>query len=177
MRKYNLANILILPIAMAFLLGGCASGGAPKNADDFRQQVSSRGPFKIVDSFEVARPFGDVATTLRKKTDECLQVRMNWQTTGATIARSGTHTYKPTLIVNKNKAELHVQMKRVGGGVHELGAPPEGYYRVVLDAVAAGSARTKIDIYVDSIDDNVIRNALRGWAQGTNLGCPDVTRR
>ena len=164
---------LLLPIA-ALLLSGCA--GAPKSADTFRAQVSARGPFKIIDRFEVARPFGEVAATLRKKTDECLHVRMNWHTTGSVVGRSGTHTYKPTFIAGANKAELHVQMKRQGGVV-EMGAPPDGYYRVVLDAAAAGPARTKIDMYVDSIDDNVIRNALRGWAQGTQLGCPDVTRR
>lgn len=164
---------LLLSIA-ALLLSGCA--GAPKNADAFRAHVSAQGPLKIIDRFEVARPISDVAATLRKKTDECLNVRMNWHTTGSVVGRSGTHTYKPTFIAGANKAELHVQMKRQGGVV-EMGAPPDGYYRVVLDAVAVGPARTKVDMYVNSIDDNVIRNALRGWAQGTQLGCPDVTRR
>ena len=48
---------------------------------------------------------------------------------------------------------------------------------MVLDAVPVGQNRTKIDMYINSADDNLIRNALRGWAQGTNLGCPDVTKR
>ena len=96
---------------------------------------------------------------------------------GAFIKVTTTHTYTPTFIATAKKTELHVQMKRAGGGMHELGAPPDGYYRVVLDAVPVGQNRTKIDMYINSADDNLIRNALRGWAQGTNLGCPDVTKR
>lgn len=169
-------------IAAALLLGGCA--GAPKNAEEFRELVreGARYNLKIIESLEVARPFPDVSSTLRQKTDECLRVRMAAQGTargsvGAFVPRTVTHTYKPTFIAMANKAELHVQMKKAGGGTHELGAPPDGYYRVVLDATPAGPNKTKIVMYVNSSDDNLIRNAMRGWVQGTNLGCPDVTKR
>jgi len=169
-------------IAVALCLQGCA--GAPKNAEEFREMVRSgaRYNLKTIESFEVARSLADVSATLRKRTDECLRVIMTAQGTargnlGALVERTTTHTYKPTFIATAKKTELHVQMKRAGGGTYELGAPPDGYYRVVLDAVPVGQNRTKIDMYINSSDDNLIRNALRGWAQGTNLGCPDVTKR
>ncbi len=169
-------------ITVTLCLQACA--GAPKNAEEFREMVRSgaRLNLKTVESFEVARPFADVSATLRKRTDECLRVTMTAQGTargnvGAFVERTTTHTYKPTVIATAQKTELHVQMKRAGGGTHELGAPPDGYYRVVLDAVPVGQNRTKIDMYINSADDNLIRNALRGWVQGTNLGCPDVTKR
>lgn len=168
--------------ALSLMLAGCA--GAPKNAEDFRQMVrdGARYNLKTVESFEVARSLKDVSMTLRKKSDECLNVRMSAHGTargnvGAFVDRTVTHTYKPTFVAGPNRTELHVQMKKAGGGTHELGAPPDGYYRVVLDAVPAGPNRTKIDMYINGSDDNLIRNALRGWVQGTNLGCPDVTKR
>ncbi len=169
-------------IVVTLCLEACA--GAPKNAEEFREMVRSGAKYnlKTVETFEVARPFADVSATLRKRTDECLKVTMTAQGTargnvGAFVERTTTHTYKPTFIATAQKTELHVQMKMAGGGTHEFGAPPDGYYRVVLDAVPAGKNRTRIDMYINSADDNLIGNALRGWAQGTNLGCPDVTKR
>lgn len=164
-------------IAAALLLGGCA--GAPKNAEDFRQMAREAAPYhlKIIENLEVARPFRDVSSTLRQKTDECLRVKLTREGTYRHTDFTMTHTYKPTFIATANKAELHVQLKMEGTRSYEFGAPPDGSYRVVLDATPAGPNKTKIVMYVNSIDDNLIRNAMRGWVQGTNLGCPDVSKR
>jgi hypothetical protein len=165
-------------IAVVFLVGGCAIGGVggpPQNAEDLRVLVRL-SPFKSVETFEVARSFQDVTSTLRKKDKECLAVIVNWQCTNCIFKTTGTITFKTTLVTNANRTELHFQRKGGSGG-HEIGAPPDGPYRIVLDAFPAGSNRTKIDLYVRSIDDNRLRDAFRGWVQGTNLGCPDMTRR
>ena len=163
-------------IAGALVLGGC--GGMPKNAEEFRQfsvkRVSVVGWMPGVvpkETFEVERPFREVSSTLQKKANECLKVAIQW----ATNRGSGVDTYKPTFVAGPNKAELHVQLKR--GAVIEVGAPPDGAYRVVLDATPLAARRTRIDVYTMSRDDNLLRTALSGWARGDNLGCPDLTKR
>ena len=167
-------------VAILFVLGGCA-GGLPKSADEFREFTAQRekvlGPIAVPkETFEVERPFKDVSSTLQKKADECLRVVLTGTYTnkyGNTF--TSTTTFKPTFIASARRAEVHVQQKR--SAVVEVGAPPDGTYRVVLDATPIAAKRTRIDIYAMSVDDKLLRQTLRGWAQGSNLGCPDLTKR
>jgi hypothetical protein len=164
-------------MAVALVLGGCASS-MPKNAEEFRQFTVERA--RVVgwmpgvvpkETFEVGRPFRDVSSTLQKKANECLKVAIRW----ATSRTSGVDTYKPTFVAGANKAELHVQLRR--GAVIEVGAPPDGAYRFVLDATPLAAQRTRIEIYTWSTDDGLLLRAMRGWVKGDNLGCPDLTKR
>ncbi len=164
-------------ITIVLVLGGCGSS-MPKNAQEFRELTLERerviGWMPSVvpkETFEVERPFREVSSTLQKKANECLKVAIQW----ATNRGSGVDTYKPTFVAGPNKTELHVQLKR--GAVIEVGAPPDGAYRVVLDATPLAARRTRIDVYTMSRDDNLLRTALSGWARGDNLGCPDLTKR
>jgi hypothetical protein len=162
-------------IGAALFLGGC--GTTPMNADEFRRAMKSGAPtFTTVESYEVARPFQDVSATLRKKSGECLAVAVNWTVRSNMGSRSGVRTWKPTFVADSKRAELHIQRKRQGGGEIDLGGPPDGFYRLVLDATPVGKGRTKIDLYSQTGDDKLIRQALRGWVQGDNLGCPDLTK-
>jgi len=61
--------------------------------------------------------------------------------------------------------------------VVEVGAPADGAYRVVLDATPVAAKRTRIEIYALSVDDKLLRQTMRGWAQGSSLGCPDLAKR
>jgi len=180
--RYDLSPGKAALIAGALVLGGC--GGMPKNAEEFRNFTLERtralgsGPLGGVakDTFEVERSFREVSSTLQKKSDECLKVAVRWNATNSYgNTRSGVDTFKPTFIAGPNKAELHVQLKR--SAVTEVGAPPDGAYRVVLDATPVAAKRTRIEIYALSIDDKLLRQAMRGWVQGSNLGCPDLTKR
>jgi hypothetical protein len=164
-------------IAVALVLGGCASS-MPKNAEEFRRYTVERT--RVVgwmpgvvpkETFEVERPFREVSSTLHKKANECLKVAIEWATNRA----SGVDTYKPTFVAGPNRAELHVQLRR--GAVIEVGAPPDGAYRFVLDATPVAVKRTRIEIYTWSTDDGLLLRALRGWAKGDNLGCPDLTKK
>jgi hypothetical protein len=169
-------------IGIALVLGGC-SMGALKNAEEFRQATRDglmygMGAMGVsIETFEVERPVREVSSTLQRKADECLKVAIRWSATNQDgTTRSGVHTWKPTFVNGSDKAELHLQRSRSGGDI-DGNAPPGGFYRAVLDATPVGKSRTKIDIYTQSVDDQVIRRALRAWAQGSNLGCPDLTRR
>ena len=169
-KRFNFACWLIT----AVLLGGCAGMGEPQNATDFRNVVRN-SPFKSMESFEVARPLAQVAATLRKLSAQCLDISIKW--TG-NRGVSGVTTYKPTFIANSRKAELHVQRKKEGGMTTEIvigGERPNGTYRAVLDATAVSQTHTKIDLYLwSAIDDKLLGKALKGWAKGDNLGCPDL---
>lgn len=159
----------------ALVLAGCNM--APKNADEFRQATRDgvRLGVASVETFEVDRSLREVSSTLQRKASECLNVSVNWRATNAYgNTRGGVHTYKPTFLANANKAELHVQRKRTGGGDVDVGAPADGFYDVVVDATPVTPKRTRIDIYQG---DKLMRTALRGWATGSNLGCPDLTKR
>ena len=164
-----------LPIfAIMLLVIGCA---APQNAEEFRQ-FTRKSPFKSTDTYEVGRPFSEVTSTLRKKTNECLAITIKTTTTkDFVIKRTNIHTYNPTLITNPNRTELHLQLKR--SNVTQVGAPPDGGYRVVLDATPIAKGRTRIDTYALSMamDDKLILTALRGWVTGDNPGCPDLVNK
>jgi hypothetical protein len=171
-------------IGVALVLGGCGSLGAPKNAEEYRQATRDglkygMGAIGIsIETFEVERPFREVSSTLQRKADECLKVAVHWSATNSYgNTRSGVHKYKPTFVNGSSRAELHIQRSRSGGGDIDANAPPGGFYKAVLDATPVGKSRTRIEIYTQSKDDDLLRRALREWAQGSNLGCPDLGKR
>lgn len=154
---------------LAALLAGC--GSWPKNADEFRDRAT-KGPSNLIDTFEVSRPLADVATALRKKSTECLNVSLKLRTR---LSDAGTITFKPTFVSHANHVEVHVQRKTEGTREVTVGdLPPDGAYRVVLDATPISASRTKIVIYRMTFrgTDDVIRDGLVHWAKGDNMGCP-----
>lgn len=175
MSSYMLKIQTWLPVfAIALTLVGCS--GMPKNAEEFRQGAINspfRGTFNLVETYEVSRPFRDVTVTLQKKAKECLSLSYDWSSEYGQYRnkRSGTTTYKPTFIANPNRTELHLQYKSTG--TIQVGAPADGAYLVVLDATPIAKDRTRIETYASS-NVKLIRTAMRGWATGDNLGCPDL---
>lgn len=165
-------SVRMLPlIAITMLVIGCA---APQNAEEFRQ-LTLKSPFKRSDTYEVVRTFSEVSSTLQKKAKECLAVSYDWTAEYGQYrnTRSGTTTYKPTFVANSKRAELHVQLN---DSTIVVGAPPDGAYRIVLDATPTAKGRTRIDTYAFYMTkgDKLILTALRGWVTGDNLGCPDL---
>ena len=49
-------------------------------------------------------------------------------------------------------------------------------HSTVADAYPLPGNRTRMQIYGPSIGYDVVYRAIRGWASGDNLGCPDLTR-
>src|SRR5258708_10238090 len=164
-------------MAVVLVLGACGSS-MPRNAEEFRQYTVERTravgwmPGIVPkETFEVARPFQEVSSTLQRKANECLKVAIQ----STTNTRAWFDTYKPTVIANRDKAELHVHVRR--GAVVEGRVLPDGIYRVVLDATPVAAKRTRIEIYTWSTDEDLLRRAMRGWVKGDNLGCPDLTKK
>ncbi len=159
----------------AALLGACAIQH-PQTAEEFRQYVPG-ATFGKVQTFEVNRPFREVAKTFQAKAPECLNIAVRTVETSNTSSTNILTTYKPTVLVSEKKAELHVQHS-LKGNVIVPGKPPEGGdYYVVADATPLDRNRTRIDIYGPSIGANTLVRAITGWATGENVGCPDMTKR
>lgn len=160
-------------VLSAALLSGCVSSH-PQTAQKFREAVP--GAFLVeVETFEVKRPSREVAKTFQKKGPQCLQVAIQTTEQGSMHYQSYTTTYTPTVVINGDRAELHLQ-QHVDNTVKVTEEPEDGYYLLVADATPVNKSTTRIDIYRPSVGYDVLIESIRGWASGKNLGCPDMTK-
>ena len=166
--------VLAAALSCALLTGCAAITGHPQTAEDFRKAVP--GAFLgEVESFEVDRPFSEVAGTFQRKAPDCLNVTIK------TVSRTNMSyqvivtTYKPTVLVNGAKAELHVQFHHEAGVLNVTKEPDGGYYLVVADLFPLGDNRTRVDLYRPSMGYDVLIKGIKGWAASDSSGCPDLT--
>ena len=157
----------------AALLGACAQN--PQTAEEFRQAIP-KATFGKLQSFEAKRPFREVAKTFQAKAPECLNVKVRMVERSATSSSNILTTYKPTVLVGAEKAELHVQRTMQGNVITPGKVPEGGLYYLVADATPIDRGRTRIDIYAPSIGADTLVRAVSGWATGENVGCPDLTK-
>jgi len=151
----------------AAMLAGCVAN--PQTADEFRKTASEGGR---VTTFDVIRPFRDVAGAFRSKAPECLNATVREVHQTGTAMWMTVRVYKPTVLVNDKRAELQLRLHYEG---LSIGQPPEGYYVFVADATPAGGGKTHVGIYSSTSYDNVTR-AVTGWVTGKNIGCPDLSK-
>jgi hypothetical protein len=88
-----------------------------------------------------------------------------------------TTSYKSTVVVGKDRAELHVQREFKGSGVITVGNPPAGGpYIIVADAYPLPGNRTRVQMIAPTKGQDVVIRAIKGWASGETQGCPDLTK-
>jgi hypothetical protein len=162
-------------VCAAALAAGCAVN-FPQNAQEFREQIPG-ATFGQKKTFEASRPWREVAKTFQAKAPECLNVSVRTVSQSSTSYQNILTTYRPTVLVGAQKAELHVQRHYQGGGVIIPGKEPEGgLYLLVADATPIDRGRTRIDIYGPTRGADALIKAVTGWATGENVGCPDMTK-
>lgn len=168
-------SILLLTGLACVLLSGCAAmTGHPQTADEFRKAVP--GAFMAeVETFEVDRPFSEVARTFQEKAPECLNVSVRTVSRVNMSYQVIVTTYKPTVLVNGERAELHVQFHHEQGVLNVTKEPDGGYYLLVADLIPMGRNRTRVDLYRPSMGHDVLVKGVKGWAKSPNSGCPDLT--
>ena len=165
----------IQAVALAVLLAAC--GTMPQNPEDFRKAVSGGTMMTKTDSYEVNRSTQAVGTAFKQRAQECLGVQVRTVSRTSTSYQNILTSYKPTVIANDRRAELHLQQLHQGGGVIYPQKPPEGgVYIFVADATPVSAKRTRIQLYGPSMGYDVLYRAVRGWTTGENLGCPDMTK-
>lgn len=170
----NRSSLFAIGVAGALLSGCAAMTGHPQTAEEFRKAVP--GAFMAeVETFEVDRPFSEVAKTFQEKAPECLNVTIR------TVSRTNMSyqvivtTYKPTVLVNGQKAELHLQFHHEQGVLNVTEEPDGGYYLLVADLFPLGENRTRVDLYRPSMGYDVLVKGVKGWAASDSSGCPDLT--
>jgi hypothetical protein len=164
----------VLMVATAVLLIGCVTQH-PQTAEEFRKAVPG-ARFATIETFEVNRDFRDVARTFQKRAPECLNgtVRVVSKTPGS--YQVIVTEYKSTVIVKAQRAELHLQQHHAKGVMTVTKEPPGGYYLLVADAYPAGKKKTRIQWFGPSVGFEPLIQAVKNWARGKNLGCPDMTK-
>ena len=166
--------ISLLALAMTMLVSGCVTSH-PQNAEEFRAAVP--GAFMaMTETVEVNRSFSDVAATFRKKAPECLNVKVEMTERSATSYHVVLTAYNPTVVVSDQRAELHVQQHHEKGVLNVTEEPDGGYYLLVADAYPIENNRTRLELFGPSRGYDVLIRAVKGWASGENLGCPDMTK-
>lgn len=162
-------------VAVALALAACAIK-QPQNAEEFRKAVGGGAMMTKTDSYEVNRSLKDVAATFQRRAPECLKVAVRTVSQTSTSYQNILTEYTPTVRSSAERAELHVQQLHKTGVLYPSKPPEGGVYIFVADAYAEGAKRTRIQIYGPSRGYDVLHRAVRGWANGDNLGCPDMTK-
>jgi hypothetical protein len=161
-------------ILVTVLLSGCVTSH-PQNAEEFRRAVPGAFSAKV-ETFDVDRPFQDVARTFQNKATECLSMRIKSTTQSNTMNHVVVSAYKPTVLVNAQRAELHLQQHHERGVMNVTKEPGGGYYIMVTDAYPVDKKRTRIEMFRPTMGYDTLISAVKGWATGKNLGCPDMTK-
>lgn len=147
----------------------------PQTAEEFRKAVPGAMMAKT-DSYEVNRSMKDVATTFRRKAPECLKVSVRTVSQTNMSYQNILTEYTPTVVVNSDRTELHLQQHHKTGVMYPSKPPAGGPYIIVADAYPLPGNKTRIQLYGPSKGYDVVYRAIRGWAAGDNLGCPDLTK-
>ena len=169
MNRYYVVIIVLNLLA----LFGCISH--PQTAEEFRKAVPGALSAKV-ETFEVDRSFSQVANTFQKMGPNCLSKTIKTTSQTNMSYQVIVTTYKPTVVVKGKKAELHVQFHHDQGVVNVSKEPVGGYYLLVADAQPLTPTKTRIDLYRPSMGHAVLIQAVKNWATGENVGCPDLTK-
>lgn len=168
---------IILGLALAATVSGCVK--PPATAEGFRQLANSGSRWVEVEKFVVNRPYHAVARTFQSRSDSCLRVQVTSTTSGGYRSHGTTfkRDYRPTVKVGKRRTEFYVQIHIEGTNlVRVYDEAKGGDYVMIADAYPAGRNKTRIELHRASIGHDVLSKAVRNWATGRNLGCPDLTK-
>jgi hypothetical protein len=160
-------------VAASLLLQAC--GGMPQTAEEFRQAVPGAMMTKT-DTYEVSRSLRDVASTFQRKAPECLNMAVRTVSQSTMSYQNILTEYRATVVAGGERAELHLQQEHKTGVIYPSKPPAGGAYIIVADAYPLPGNRTRMHLYGPSMGYDVVYRAIRGWASGDNLGCPDLTK-
>ena len=163
-------------ISSVVLSSGCAVKQA-QTAQEFRLLTPQIG-YVDHETVTVDQSYPTVVNNFQKRADKCLTVELLMTTTnryGQTVNEQ-TLSYTPTLVAGKAKSELSLQKNVSGGGMIMGKVPEKGMYILVADMTPAGKHKTRLDIYRNTYETDIIVAAVKNWASGKSLACPDWPR-
>ncbi len=166
---------LITSVAIIALTSGCLAISHPMTAGEFRTAMPGSFMSKV-EKYEVDQPYEKVADRFKKMAPKCFDASIKTTSRTNTSYQVIVTEYKPTVIIGKTRAELHVQQHHAQGVMRVSEEPKGGYYLMVFDAIKLGKNKTRIEYYGPSRGYDTMINAVKGWASGKNVGCPDLTK-
>ena len=151
-------------------LASCAA--APKTVSEFRTAVIQGAAFMTQETHNINREFSAVVKNVGSKSKECLGFGYTTSTTAGASSRQTSVTYRPTVkVVGNDKAEMFMQEKRTP---QPIGSPEGGAYIFLADINRVSDTNTRITMYGPSFPTwKPIFRAIKGWAEGENVKCPD----
>lgn len=165
---------ITLIVLTSLVTTGCV-GKMPQSAEEFRQALPGAFMGKL-ETYEVDRSTADIGKTFQKYAPKCLDVTLETTSRTTSSYQHIVTEYTPTVIVNQNRTELHLQEKHRQGVMTVYDEPDAGHYLLVVDATPLGTKTSKIDIYRPSMGFDTMVAAIKNWTRGENLGCPDLTK-
>ena len=154
----------------SLLLASCAT--PPKTVGEFRVAMVKRPAFTKQETHDINRDFSVVVKDLDRKSRECLQFGYTTSTRAGSSMRKTSTVYHPQVrVTGTGKAELVLQMEMIPKAA---GSPEGGAYIFLADLDRQASTRTRMTMYGPSFPTwQPIFDAVKGWAQGKNVKCPD----
>jgi hypothetical protein len=172
-RRIPVNNVRIGLVALiSLLLQACVQ--MPQTAEEFRKVVPGAMMTKT-DTYQVNRPMSEVASTFERLAPKCLNVTVQTVSHSTTSFQNLVARYKATVVRTSERVELHVQQLYETGVLYPSKPPEGGVYLLVADAYAQSNQSARIQLYGPSMGYDALYRAIRGWASGENLGCPDMT--
>lgn len=166
---------LVLAALAVPALSGCVTSH-PMTAEEFRAAVRP-GTFSAeLETFEVGRSFEDVAAAFQEKAPSCLSGRIKTTSQTNMSYQVIVTRYTPTVQVSPERAEIHLQQHHEQGVLKVTEEPDDGYYMLVTDAYPIDASHTRIEMFRPAFGYKHIVKAVKGWASGDNMGCPDLTK-
>jgi hypothetical protein len=160
------------------LLTGC--GSMPGTPELLIQNAKDGATFSDKDSIVVKRSFADVSDVLKKKSNECFQQKVAYTvpdiSPGIKLNRREVRAFTPKVAVTKQRTRVTVQSKLTQGPAEMDDMPPDGWYMLVVDAYPVDKGTTRVESYFQQPNYQGVFTAIKQWANGTNMGCPDLTQ-
>lgn len=151
-----------------------ACGSLPMSSEAFRALAREGHAELRSDGFVVNRSLADVGTSLERLAKACLQLRADTRAVGL-FNTGGAHPYAtstPVVRATPQRVELSLQLDyKATTKVRQ--EPEGGFYILVAEAVPEGPRRTRVDVYRARAKSDTLFDALKGWASGETLACPD----
>ncbi|MCK4910471.1 MAG: hypothetical protein KAR83_02465 [Thermodesulfovibrionales bacterium] len=166
--------VIIITFLASVVLSGCSLKN-PQTADEYRQVVGAGAFLTKVDTYEVDRPMSAVAKAFKKKASKCLDMTITSTVRSSRMNQITITDYKSTVLVGKNRVELHLQ-QHMRSAINLSNEPPGGSYVIVADATPLKKGKTLMKVYGPSMAWDNVTKAIKGWATGKNMGCPDLTK-
>lgn len=154
----------IIILSLASLLASCA------NPAQTRNEFVVKAP--KTENHVINRSYQAVMTSLRKKSDDCLNGSIRGEMHGSQGYAGGktTRRYRSKIRqINSGKSEITVQL--IQGGQR---MPPGGYYFLAINIAKITSKKTKLTIHGPSMafEHRGAFAAIKKWSEGKNVTCP-----